>query len=226
MSPRPAPNPADENPSSRRDVVVTVVLAAGSGQRMGGPKALLAWPSRQPGQPELPLAIAHAEARLAAESRLVMVVTRPAVVRSLLMHVRPGVDLLASTAADELGPAGSLAFAASRLSEARAVVITPVDTPPARAETVQALLARLLADPATLAVRPRYDRRAGHPVVVRPAALEVYRDASAPPPLRDHLRSLGPACVDLDIEDSAVLVDLDTAAQVGAWLRAVPRFLR
>ena len=82
----------------------------------------------------------------------------------------------------------------------------------------------MLADPATLAVRPRYDRRAGHPVVLRPAALEVYA-GKTPPPLREHLRTLGAACADVDVDDSAVLVDLDTPAQVGAWLRGPPRFL-
>ena len=211
--------------------IVTVVLAAGRGERIGGPKALLAWPAR-PGSaagPDVPLAIAHAEARLAAESDRVLIVTRKAMVNALIMYVRPGIDLLSSDAADELGPAGSLAFAVSRMGEPEAVLVTPVDTVPARAETVAALLTRLAADgpegsTVPLAVRPRYNRRAGHPVALRPAALTPYRGAN-PPPLRDHLKTLGPACVDVDVDDPTVLIDIDTAADVAAVLRAPPRFL-
>ncbi len=202
--------------------VVTVVLAAGTGKRLGGPKALLAWPAGK-GR-EVPLAIAHADARLAAESARVLVVTRRPVIGVLLGHVRPGIDLLASDAADELGPAGSLAFAAPRLGDAAAVVVTPVDTPPARAETVAALLARLDADPALLAARPVYKGRAGHPVALRRAALERYA-APDPPALRDHLRALGAALGDVDVADPAILVDINTPADVMGILRTLPRFV-
>ena len=109
--------------------VVTVILAAGAGKRLGGPKALLVWPG--PKGEERPLAIAHAEERLAAESRHVLVVTRKPTMLALLRFVRPGVDLLASDAADDLGPAGSLAFAVPRLGDAEIVIVTPVDTPSA-----------------------------------------------------------------------------------------------
>jgi CTP:molybdopterin cytidylyltransferase MocA len=201
--------------------VVTVVLAAGKGERLGGPKALLAWPTPAG---ERPLSIAHAAARLAAESARVLVVTRQALLRPLFAHVLPGIDLLASTAPDRLGPAGSLGFARASLADAAAVVVTPVDTPPARAETVAALLAHLDAHPGLLAVRPRHDRRGGHPVVLRQAALDAYA-LPEPPPLREHLRALGKACADVDVDDAAVLVDLDTPAQAMSWLRAPPRFL-
>lgn len=201
---------------------VTVVLAAGTGKRLGGPKALLAWPVGK--GKELPLAIAHAEARLAAESGRVLLITRKAMMMSLLGHVRPGIDLLSSDAADELGAAGSLAFAAPRLGDAEQVIITPVDTPPARAETVAKLLDRLDADPALLAARPVYKGRAGHPVALRRAALARYLEAD-PPPLRDHLKAMGAACADVDVSDTAVLVDLNTPADVMGLLQSLPRFL-
>jgi molybdenum cofactor cytidylyltransferase len=121
--------------------VTTIVLAAGAGKRLGGPKALLEWTER--GAAPVPLAVAHAEARLRAESSRVLVVTRRAVMGSLLAFARPGLDLIASDAADEVGPAGSLACAAPRVGEVDAVVITPVDTVPASAETVRALLTAL-----------------------------------------------------------------------------------
>lgn len=201
---------------------VTVVLAAGTGKRLGGPKALLAWPSGK--GKELPLAIAHAEARLAAESERVLVITRTPMMMSLLGYVRPGIDLLTSDAADALGPAGSLAYAAPRLGDAEPVIVTPVDSPPARAETVAKLLDRLDAEPALLAARPVYKGRAGHPVVLRRAGLARYLEP-APPPLRDHLKAMGAACADVEVSDPAVLVDLDTPADVMGLLQSLPRFL-
>jgi CTP:molybdopterin cytidylyltransferase MocA len=236
--------PPADRPSLRPTDVVTIVLAAGKGERIGGPKALLAWPKPgavpppEPSRPAagrpagarpqvevVPLAIAHAEARLAAESARVLVVVRASMLTSLLGYVKPGIDLLSSTAADDLGPAGSLAFAVSRLPPVSTVIVTPVDTPPARAAVVARLLARLEAgDPPPLAVRPRVGGRTGHPVVLRPAALDVYRLAS-PPPLRDHLRTLGARVVDEDVEDPSVLADLDTSADVVRVLGQPPRFL-
>jgi molybdenum cofactor cytidylyltransferase len=203
--------------------VATVLLAAGAGKRLGGPKALLCWPG--PRQKDVPLAIAHAEDRLAAESRRVLVVTRRAIVISLLGYVRPGIDLLASDAADELGPAGSLAFAAPRLDDEDTVVVTPVDTPPAKAETVAVLLAALAADPALLAARPVCHGRGGHPVVLRRAALDRYRQPN-PPTLRDHLQALGAACAGVPVADPTVLIDLDTPADVMGTLQALPRFFK
>ncbi|XYH94417.1 NTP transferase domain-containing protein [Sorangium sp. So ce1128] len=208
--------------------VITIVLAAGAGKRLGGPKALLAWPAAMKGGPERPLAIAHAEARLAAESARVLVVVRSSVFHALLAHVRPGVDLVSWTAPDDLGPAGSLAVAAPRIGDADAVVVTPVDVPPASAATVARLLARLDASASSaappLAVRPRHLGRGGHPVVLRAEALQRYLEAD-PPPLRDHLRALGDRCVDEEVDDPGVLHDLNVPVDVIRVLGGPPRFL-
>jgi CTP:molybdopterin cytidylyltransferase MocA len=206
-----------------RERVVTVVLAAGAGKRLGGPKALLAWPGA--GGAPRPLAIAHAEERLAAESGRVLVVTRKPIVASLLGHVRPGLDLLASDAADDLGPAGSLAFATPRLGDVDVVVVTPVDTPPAKAETVAVLLAALAAEPMLLAARPVFHGRAGHPVALRHSVLSRYAEPS-PPTLRDHLHALGDRCASVDVNDPTVLLDLNTPADVMGALQALPRFFK
>ncbi|MCK6590007.1 MAG: nucleotidyltransferase family protein [Polyangiaceae bacterium] len=210
--------------------VTTILLAAGGGTRLGGPKALLLWPagkgpeSPRAGKRELPLAIAHAEARLAAESERVLVVARGPVIRALLGYVQPNLDLIVSDAPDDLGPAGSIAVAVKRLGDAPLALITPVDTPPARPETTARLLARMGEPDAPLAVRPRAGGRAGHPVLVRAEALEPYRSPS-PPVLRDHLRSLGPRCVEVDVDDPAVRLDLNTPADVMGLLGSPPRFV-
>ena len=207
--------------------VVTVVLAAGKGARLGGPKALLAWRDGPNGARELPLAIAHAEARLAAESERVLLVVRQQVATTLLGFVRPGIDLLVSHADDAMGPAGSLGAAAERLTgpEVGQVVVTPVDTPPATTETVAALLRALEADPELQAARPVHGGRGAHPVVVRAPLLALFRDP-APPTLRDALASLGPACAEVEVADPRSRLDLDTPADVMRALGALPRFIR
>jgi CTP:molybdopterin cytidylyltransferase MocA len=202
--------------------VVSIVLAAGSGKRLGGPKALLAWPWEK-GR-ELPLCVAHAETRLAAESERVLVVTRRPMITALLGHVRPGIDLLASDADEALGASGSLAFAAARLGDAKIALVVPVDTPPAKPETTSKLLAALDADPELLAARPSYHGRAGHPAALRGPALARYAEPR-PPPLRDHLKALGAACAYVEVADPSVLVDLNTPSDVMGVLRAMPRFL-
>lgn len=208
--------------------VITIVLAAGAGKRLGGPKALLAWPAGAKGGVERPLAIAHAEARLAAESARVLVVVRTSVFHALLAHVRPGIDLVSWTAPDDLGPAGSLAVAAPRIGDADAVVVTPVDVPPASAATVARLLVRLDAGASSaappLAVRPRHLGRGGHPVVLRAEALQRYLEPD-PPSLRDHLRALGDRCVDEEVDDPGVLHDLNVPVDVIRVLGGPPRFL-
>jgi molybdenum cofactor cytidylyltransferase len=203
--------------------VVSVVLAAGRGVRLGGPKALLAWPV---GKLELPLAIAHAEERLSCESERVLVVTRRAMMKPLLAHVRPGIDLVASEASDDLGPAGSIAMAALRLSPAECdlVLLTPVDTPPASGGTTRRLIAHLAANATLLAVHASYKGRGGHPVLMRLEGLDRYK-APNPPPLRDHLRELGGRSEALDVPEANVLIDLDRPADVMGVLRALPRFL-
>ena len=201
--------------------LLSIVLAAGVGERLGGPKALLAWPS--PSGKDRPLSIAHAEERLAAESAEVLIVTRKAMIPALLGYVRPGIHLLSSDAAADLGPAGSLAFAVSRLPAGDLILVTPVDTQPARAETVRAMLARLDADPQLLAARPSYHGRGGHPVVLRRAALDAYKTAA--PPLRDHLATLGDAVAVVEVSDPTIVLDLNTPSDVMGVLRALPRFL-
>lgn len=201
--------------------IISIVLAAGDGKRLGGPKALLAWPS--PSGKDRPLSIAHAEERLAAESAEVLIVTRKAVIPALLGYVRPGVHLLSSDAAPDLGPAGSLAFAVSRLPPADLILVTPVDTQPARAETVRAMLDKLAADPALLAARPSYHGRGGHPVVLRRAALDAY--SAGAPTLRDHLASLGDRVAVVEVSDPTIVLDLNTPSDVMGVLRALPRFL-
>lgn len=203
-------------------MIAALILAAGSGKRIGGPKALLAWPNEH-GE-DRPLAIAHAEKRLQHGARRALVVVRKPVMLALLAWVKPGIDLVVSDADDALGPAGSIAVAVPKLKDASMIVLSPVDAPPASQEVVSALERELRNDPKILAARPSYGGRSGHPVVLRPDVLDRYVDPK-PPPLRDLLRDLGDAVVDVEVDDASVILDLNTPADVMGQLGSLPRFL-
>jgi CTP:molybdopterin cytidylyltransferase MocA len=190
------------------------VLAAGEGRRLGGPKALLAWPVL-PQRWLLPLAAAHAEAR--SDVDRIVVVTRPEIA-AVLRRVAPTtwsarVALVEATPPD---PAGSIAAALARIDRADPVLITPVDVPPASAAVVCALQAALGAG--VDAARPLHAGRRGHPVAVRRTVLDRYADPD-PPPLREVLAALGARVADVPVDDAQVLCDLDTAEDLAAWSR-------
>lgn len=198
------------------------VLAAGEGTRLGGPKALLAWPLL-PQRWLVPLAVAHLEA---LDGR-VTVVVREAVAKALRRHAPLSFSaerrLVVSTAPDHLGPAGSIAAAVAGLSDedlapGERVMIVPVDTPPVSARVRRALVEAMDA-PGARAARPVHGERGGHPVIVEASLLARYRDPS-PPPLRDILRRLGPARIDVEVDDPQVVMDIDTPDDLARWSRA------
>jgi len=168
---------------------------------MGGPKALLLWNDK------IPLVVAHARARL-TDCEATIVVAR----QSIAEKLRPlGAELsiVVSDAPDDWGPAGSIyALAQSgRISQARELLIGPVDMPPLSHSSLVPLFVAL--SDSVNAVRPVFASRGGHPVLVRASVILNHYQQHAPS-LRDVLRSLGPGFVDAQVDDPDVLVDLDT----------------
>jgi molybdenum cofactor cytidylyltransferase len=210
---------------------IGIVLGAGDGQRMGGPKALLAvrW-GEGPG--ELPLAILHARSMLYGGAERVVIVTRAPVARELGRFAERGIDIVASNAEGSLGPAGSLAVALRYLGASTASVrgargqlylITPVDTPPSTTAIRTALVDAMVANPTALAARPVLEGRRGHPVLVAASALEPMQEAE-PPPLRDLLRDLGERVLDVPVVDARTTVDFDAPEDVERWYGTKVRF--
>ena len=183
-----------------REHVSAVVLAAGRGTRMGGPKALLLAAGE-------PLVLVHAR-RLAEIAGPVVVVLPPGLD---LAHLAwpPRVTTVTSHAPD---PAGSLARGVAQLSAATELVIVAlVDALPVAARTLQALVEAMSPD--TLAATPTYRGRGGHPVVVR---RHVLSDGQ-PRPLRERLRELGERRVRLACDDDPeILSSLNTPRDLQA----------
>jgi molybdopterin-guanine dinucleotide biosynthesis protein A len=178
---------------------VLLVVAAGRGQRMSGPKALLLIDGR-------PLAELHA-----GSHDNVVIVTSKDIERAL----GPIARFVAPDRAPELGPAGSIGAAvrSGALDDADAVIVTPVDVLPAPRALLDALVSALGDHEAARPSR-------GHPAAVRGAVLrERYREAD--PILRDVLAAV--TCARL--QEAGVLDDLDTPEDVVRMTGAGPVFL-
>lgn len=201
-----------------------IVLAAGSGSRLGGPK----WALVVGGAPLVRLHVARL--REAGCARI-LVIARPDDVDAL-GRLHP--DVVPSRATE---PAGSLALGVRSLMSAEPehlVWITPVDVLPPRLTTLKSLEAVFDAatpaqalPPARLApvdaATPRLGGRGGHPVLVRASALAPYLRGE-PPTLRDFLEGLGSRRVGVAVDDAAVRTDLDTADDVARATGEAVRF--
>lgn len=179
-----------------------IVLAAGEGRRMGGPKALLAVNGE-------PLVSQHARRFHEAGCDAIVVVVRPeteSAVRALVSD-RRGVSVVE---AETTAQAASLAVGARSLGplSERSLFVTPVDLLPPRPSTLAALWAAL-GDETAEAATPRFRGRGGHPVLLRGRVLRAFVDRGHGS-LRELLHELGAARRLVEVDDEAVIGDFDT----------------
>lgn len=184
-----------------------IILAAGEGRRMGGPKALLVIDGQS-------LLRRHVE-------RLREVGCAPVVVVVPVRELEPVRQLLGESsdvtlvAADTPSMAASLALGLEHVPpKDGAVVVSPVDALPARPATLRALITA--AEEAGVEVAtPSYGGRGGHPVVARERLLRAFRQGYSGT-LRDLIRGAGAKRRRLEVDDAAVGHDLDTPADLAA----------
>jgi len=174
-----------------------IILAAGEGRRMGGPKTRLVFDGRT--------LLAHqVDAFVRLGCTRVVAVVRPEEERSA-----PTGSLVVP--ALTRSPAESLAcgLRALALDAADLVFIGPVDMRPPRPETLTTLRDAASAWPEVDAVTPRHRGKSGHPILVRFRIVGDHLDLRrTPPPLRNIIRSARRLRV--DVEDAAILDDFDT----------------
>jgi CTP:molybdopterin cytidylyltransferase MocA len=187
--------------------VVTVVLAAGAGRRLGGvAKALL---RRSAGATYLESVCAAARAAGAGDG--VVVVADPHRADTEAEALRLGWRC-ALNPAPERGMASSVevgfAHVRSRFAGAVAALLWPVDHARVRAETVQMLVAR--AGQGAIVV-PRFRGRGGHPTLFgRETWPELEQCGALAQGARSVLRADPGRVVGIDVDDPGVVEDVDT----------------
>lgn len=188
---------------------IGLVLAAGAGRRMGGPKALVRLAE---GGPTL---VETAVARVlegGCDSAVVVVGAAGDEAAALVRGSR--VEVVNATDWDE-GMGASLRAGLAHLDggDADLAVVTLVDLPDVTAEVVRRVLAAVLGDgPAALA-RAAYDGIPGHPVAIgREHWAAVRGTARGDRGARDHLHATPHALVECG--DLATGRDLDTVGDL------------
>ena len=173
-----------------------LILAGGASRRMGRPKALLEFEN---------------ETFLGRLQRIFLAHTDPVVV--VLGHDAATVQTLldprvrqAINPDPERGMLTSLQAGLAELTTAARVLFLPLDYPAIAAKTLRLLCATPPADVAM----PRYHGTRGHPVLISQKVarqlLNLPQDAAA----RDIIRSYNDQVLYVDVDDPAILVDVDT----------------
>ncbi len=186
-------------------MIAGLLLAGGASRRMGQPKALLKFKN---------------ETFLGRLQRIFLAHTNPLVV--VLGHnaeiVCQTVDRRARQATNPdpaRGMLSSLQAGLELLNDAERVLFLPLDYPAIREETIAALCA---APPANVTM-PRFEGTRGHPVLI---SKMVVAELLALPPgaaARDVIRSYNATVQYVDVNDPAILMDVDTPEDYQALSR-------
>jgi molybdenum cofactor cytidylyltransferase len=183
-------------------ILGAVVLAAGASIRMGAPKPLVRWRQRS--------FVGHVvdRARAAGCEPIVVVQGAHAIALSEVAPAR-----LVANARWADGPTTSLQVGLAAMGPLDVVVVATVDRPHVAPATWAALVAAARGQPEAV-WQPRFDGRRGHPLVLPawllPHALALPADAT----LRDLLARPDVARCTVDVDDPAVLDNLDAPADL------------
>lgn len=178
-----------------------IILAAGASSRMGRPKALLRLRGRT-------FVTSVVETLRSAGITPIIVVIRPGAGDVAGEIVRAGALPVVNSSADE-GQLSSLLTGLDAVDgrDVPAVLLTLVDVPAIRPETIKSLLARLSTSDAPI-LRATYRGRHGHPVIFRRSVFDALRRADpalgAKAVLRAHVVD------DIEVDDRGVVDDVDT----------------
>ena len=184
--------------------IAAIVLAAGKGERMGRPKALVEWDGRP--------FLAHVlETLAAAEAAPIAVVLDPAsadFADASRLAAAAGAKVVRNEK-PERGMLSSIRHGLAAVAGASHAAILPVDHPGIRDETVKALFLHARTTPDRIVV-PTWEGRRGHPGVF-PA--ERFPDLMAAPDdegARAVLRQHASLVLEVTVSDPAVVKDIDT----------------
>lgn len=188
--------------------VTALVLAAGSSERMGRPKALLEWRGET-------FCARICRVHLAGGAARVRVVAggphRAAIEAAVREIAALGGDVAPVRNPDPGdGPVTSVRAGVAEVPATDAYLIQPVDIPGIEPDDVAALIACARADPAADAVAPSVGMRRAHPLLLRAELARRLLAEGAPATVRDLLRSPGVRVAHVVRENRLLLRDIDT----------------
>jgi molybdenum cofactor cytidylyltransferase len=192
-------------------MIYGVLLAAGTSSRMGQPKQLLEWR----GQPLVLHVAAQALASRLAGLVVVVGAAAPAV-RAALAGLG-GPLWLVENGDYAAGQAGSLRVGLTALpAHARAALVLLVDQPLVGPALIDRLLEAYAADPQALALVPHYAGRRGNPVLLAAPLFAELRALEGDVGAREVLARHPAAVRRLDLDDPALVADMDTPEEYRA----------
>jgi molybdenum cofactor cytidylyltransferase len=198
-----------------------VILAAGESSRMGANKALLPWPPRGPGQPSSSETFLSAAIRsLSQAADFVLVVAGRNEAELAPVVYADGASLIVNPDPDR-GQFSSLQIGLHEVLNRGwdAAIVTLVDRPPVRVETIQKLRdAFQSAAMSTWTVIPEFDGKHGHPFVVGREMIEVFLQALATGTARDVEHKYQAHIEYVTVSDPCVVLNINTPEEYAALL--------
>lgn len=193
-----------------------MILAAGESTRMGSDKALLLWPPPSPDStalsPSRKTFLSAAIQVLNASNDVVIVVVGKNEANLAPVIYASGASLVRNPAPEQ-GQFSSLQVGLREvLNRGRdAAMITLVDRPPVKAETLESLRSRFeAADDAIWAVVPECDGKHGHPILVGREMIEAFLKAPATATARDIQHQNQQHIEYVAVDDAFVAWNVDT----------------
>lgn len=191
-------------------MIAGLILAGGASRRMGRPKALLEY---------------RGETFLGRLQRIFLANCDPVVV--VVGHdaatIRPVVDPRAVVVVNpdpERGMLSSLQVGLEQLRNAERVLFLPLDYPAIHSDTVARLCESQTATHPI--VMPRYEGRRGHPVLIAHTIILELLALPVDGAARDVIRSHNHEILYLDVNDPAILMDVDTPEDYQVLSRLCP----
>jgi molybdenum cofactor cytidylyltransferase len=200
-------------------VIPAIVLAAGLSTRMGGSSKALLHIGARSGDTFLTHIV---RTLLAAGIDDVVVVLGHQADR--VAHVLAESGLAARMIVNEAYAAGQMSSLVAGLGVVdrpgvAAALVTLVDVPAVRAETVRAVVARYRETRAPI-VRPASGARHGHPVIVDRALFDEIRRADPALGLKPIVRAHATEAGEVALADEGAFVDVDTPDEYNALVRS------
>jgi molybdenum cofactor cytidylyltransferase len=187
-----------------QDMIPAIVLAAGASTRMGSPKALL-----RTGDRTFVRAILDTLRAAGTSEAVVVIRSGDTAIEQEIAAAGFGRAVVNPRAAE--GQLTSLIAGLDAIDRpgAGAALVTLVDVPLVTAGTVRTLRARAMDSAATV-VRAVHRGRHGHPVIFKRALFDALRRADPAVGAKQVMRAA--VVEDVEVDDPAVVVDVDTPA--------------